>query len=125
MSDQGQTLEHYIKKILEGHDKKMVRLSKEYGNRYTSTIKKLNLNRETLSTSIKQISQELFSIIPCVSDPYVESLLLFSVELDSFYKLYHYSWYTTDMLVQTLVHILSKTQFKPPSYNYNICTILY
>ena len=114
-------IEHYIKNILEGNDEKMRHLSTEYKNYHLSTIKTLNFSRETFSMGVEMISKRLFAL-SSDSTPYIMSLLVFSNELNTFYKVHHYSWYTTDMLVQTLVHILLKTQF---NHSNNRCIILY
>ena len=115
-------INRYVSNILHGRDEEMCHLSGRYKNDNLSMIKTLNFTQETFSMSIEMLSKQLFTLRDD-STPYIKSLLVFSMELDKFYKLHHYSWYTTDMLIQTLVHILLKTQLF--SDNYNKCIILY
>ena len=123
MSSRERALERYIKNTLEGNDKDMQRFSMKYRNHYLSQIETLNLNQKTFSSAINVMTRELFSL-RSATYPYVMSLLVFSVELDGFCRRIHHSWYTTGILTQTLVHILSKTSFNPP-YSYKKCVILY
>ena len=97
-------------------------ISRRYTDRYLTRIKQLNFTPETFCGGIEDISESLFCMRKPTT-PYIISLLIFSIELDTFYKYHHSSWYTTDMLVQALVPILLlKTQFNP---SYNKCCILY
>ena len=121
-------IKHYVSDILHGRDESMQQLSKIFKNGNLSLIETLNFTRETFSMGVEIISIRLFSLRDD-STPYIISLLIFSMELDKFYKKQQqqqqqYSWYTTDMLIQTLVHILLKTQLFSDNYK-NKCIILY
>lgn len=96
-------------------------ISQESKNYYLDQeIKKLNFSTETFCSGIGDISDSLFCMRkPTI--PYIAVLFIFSIKLNTFYK-HHYSWYTTDMLIDTLVPILLKVEFNPP---YNRCCILY
>ena len=98
------------------------RISREYKDHYLTQIKQLNFAPETFCSGIENISEILFSMRK-PTRPYIIALFIFSIELDTFYK-HHYSWYTTDILIDTLVPILLKVEFNP-SYKYNRCCILY
>ena len=120
-----QRIKDYVTDVLynveSGDGSWIRRISRQYKERYLTRIKQLNFTPETFCSGIEDISESLF----CVRKPtmpYVISLLIFSIELDIFYK--HHSWYTTDMLTQTLVPILLKTTFNP-YYKQNRCCILY
>ena len=98
-------------------------ISREYKTRYLTRIKQLNFTPETFCGGIEDISESLFCMCK-PTRPYIISLFMFSIELDMFYKCHHYSWYTTDILIDTLVPILLKIEFNP-SYKHNRCCILY
>ena len=120
-----QRVKDYVEGVLyndDSGDGSWIRqISKEYKNHYLIRIKQLNFTPETFCSGIEDISESLFCTRKPTT-PYIISLFIFSIELDTFYKYHHYSWYTTAMLVETLVHILLKTQFNPPN---NRCIILY
>ena len=116
-------IKHYISDILHGRDETIQHLSKRFENDNLSLIKTLNFTRETFSIGVEIISKRLFSLRGD-STPYIISLLIFSMELDKFYKKHQYSWYSTDMLIQTLVHVLLNTQLFSDNYR-NKCIILY
>ena len=120
-----QRIKDYVTDVLynvESDDGSRIRrISHQYKKHYLTRIKQLNFTLETFSSGIEAISESLFCMRKPTM-PYVISLLIFSIELDIFYK--HHSWYTTDMLTQTLVSILLKTTFNP-SYKQNRCCILY
>ena len=118
MSSSRVVLEDYVTNILDGNDEDIQDLSIKYENYYLSSMETLNFTQETFGTGIEVISNELFSLRK-VTEPYVVSLLIFSIELDKFYKLH--SWYTRDMLIRIIVNILYKREFKPN----NRCIILY
>lgn len=95
-------------------------ISQEYKERNLTRIKQLNFTLETFCSGVKDISESLFCTRKATT-PYIISLFIFSIELDMFYK--YYSWYTTDILINTLVDILLKVEFNP-SYKHNKCCIV-
>ena len=117
-------IKHYVSDILHGRDETMQQLSKRFekNGKNLSLIETLNFTRETFSIGVEIISTQLFSLRDD-SAPYITSLLIFSMELHKFYKK-QYSWYSIDLLIQTLVHILLKTQLFSHNYR-NKCIILY
>ena len=83
------------------------------------TFKQLNFTPETFCSGVEDIFESLFCMDKPTT-PYIDALFIFSIKLDVFYK--RYSWYTTAVLIDTLVPILVKIEFNPP---YNRCCILY
>ena len=113
-------LTQYIKNILEGNDREIMEHLAKYENCFTDTIANLQINEENFSYALEEIANELFSS-RSATYAYVVSLFVFSIQLDMFCKCNH-SWYQTDILIQTLVNILSQTSFTP---TYNTCILLY
>ena len=98
-------------------------ISIEYKQRNLTRIKQLNFTPETLCGGMQEISESLFCKHKA-NKAYIAALLIFSIELDTFYK--QYPWYTTDLLIDILVSVLfNKTKFTPSYNNNNKCTILY
>ena len=124
MSSRERVLRQYVENILEGNDKDVWYFSMKYRNHYLPQIMALKLERESFSTNIRTIAEELF-ITRSTTYPYVLSLLIFSFELDGYCRRIYSSWYTTATLVDILVNILSDYNYTPPNYNYNICNIIY
>ena len=120
-----QRIKDYVADVLYGlsDDGVWIRdISMEYKQRNIIRIKQLNFTPETLCGGMQEISESLFCIRKATK-AYITALLIFSIELDTFYK--QYPWYTTDLLIDILVPILfNKTKFTP-SYNNNKCAILY
>ena len=121
MAQRNRSLEVYITDILNGKDEKMTYLSQEYSSRFLAMIKTLDLNPSIFSSCLKTISDELFSK-DGNNDPYINSFLLFSIELNH-YCVLNYSWYSTDILVHELIEILSK-ECQKLTYK-SKCNILY
>ena len=107
----------YVKKFLQREDKEMNDLMQEY-QEFMPQIT-IQLNKETFSSCIQAIADELFETRK-TTYPYVISLLAFSSKLDEYCK--QYDWYNTEFLIQILVNILAKTSFNPPNI---YCIILY
>ena len=120
-----QQLECFVKRTLEGKgDIYAKQMSEDYGARYASMVKKLEIDEKTIASGLYIMAEELF-LNREVKYPYVLSLLMFCVELDKHCKTIHIEWYTTDKLIDILVNILSDYNYTPPKYCYNICNIIY
>ena len=102
---QGNTLEDFITDILDGKDTFMTSLSLKYKSRFLTMIQTMDLNPNIFSINLKTIADELFSK-DGNNDPYITSLLLFSIELNQFCTL-NYSWYKR-YLVRELAKILNE-----------------
>ena len=113
-------LTDYIKKILQGENEEMMVHLAKYGNRFTRIVQTMQINEENFSGSLEGIANELFTSRNA-SYPYIAALCVFCLKLDAFCKCTH-SWYQTDILIQSLVNILTKTSFNPP---YNTYILLY
>ena len=118
---QGNTLEDFITDILDGKDTFMTSLSLKYKSRFLTMIQTMDLNPNIFSINLKTIADELFSK-DGNNDPYITSLLLFSIELNQFCTL-NYSWYKKDILVRELAKILNE-KCQRMEYRSN-CSILY
>ena len=103
---QVKTLEDFVTNIVDGKDEFMTSMSLEYKNNFLTMIQTMDLNPNTFTAALQIISDELFSK-DGNNDPYITSLLLFSIELNQF-CISNYSWYKKDILVHELVKILSE-----------------
>ena len=103
-----QRLKRYLNDVFDGKNMNILEMSKDPNlqNRYQSMIKTLNItDKQTLERCMKIIASE--SLKPPMKDGHIVSLILFSVELDSYHSIHNSSWYRRDMLVETLYDIFS------------------
>ena len=108
-------LHQFIKEVLQKDGHYMNHLAKEYEGLLPQLD--FELTEGTHSTTVQSIAEKLF-VERDATYPYVTSLLVFSLTLDEYCK--KYNWYETDLLIQILVNILTKTSFNPP----NRCVII-
>ena len=98
-----QRLKQYLNDVLDGKNTIILEISQDLNsqNHFQSMVKDLKITTEqSLERNIKNIASMLFkdsTDIGCVV-----SLLLFTMELDSYHSIHNSLWYRRDMLVETL-----------------------
>ena len=120
-----QRLKRYLNDVLDGKNMNILEMSKDPNlqNRYQSMIKTLNItDKQTLERCMKIIASE--SLKPPMKDGHIVSLILFSVELDSYHSIHNSSWYRRDMLVETLHDIFSNASKQEDSNLFGICSLI-
>ena len=100
-------LRRYITNVLDGRDETILQMSKDITDRCREMIVDLNITEKTFQSTLVGICDSLFSQ-KCTTG-YYTSLLIFCMELDSIHKKKS-SWYSRDMMVETLIAILLKTE---------------
>ena len=78
--------------------------------RFQSIIKDLNLTEQTFECGLKEIAALVLS--DSMNNGCFVSLLIFSMELDSFHSVYS-AWYRRDMLIETLHKIFLESSIRP------------
>ena len=120
-----QRLKRYLNDAFDGKNMNILEMSKDPNlqNRYQSMIKTLNItDKQTLERCMKIIASE--SLKPPMKDGHIVSLILFSVELDSYHSIHNSSWYRRDMLVETLHDIFSNASKQEDSNLFGICSLI-
>ena len=120
-----QRLKRYLNDVFDGKNMNILEMSKDPNlqNRYQSMIKTLNItDKQTLERCMKIIASE--SLKPPMKDGHIVSLILFSVELDSYHSIHNSSWYRRDMLVETLHDIFSNASKQEDSNLFGICSLI-
>ena len=120
-----QRLKRYLSDAFDGKNMNILEMSKDPNlqNRYQSMIKTLNItDKQTLERCMKIIASE--SLKPPMKDGHIVSLILFSVELDSYHSIHNSSWYRRDMLVETLHDIFSNASKQEDSNLFGICSLI-
>ena len=120
-----QRLKQYLNDAFDGKNMNILEMSKDPNlqNRYQSMIKTLNItDKQTLERCMKIIASE--SLKPPMKDGHIVSLILFSVELDSYHSIHNSSWYRRDMLVETLHDIFSNASKQEDSNLFGICSLI-
>ena len=104
-------LREYIANVLAGNDEGIVQMAKDLNtkDRSRAMVEALKITEKTFQRTLMGISDVLFSG-ECSRGYYI-SLLIFCIELDSFHE-ENSSWYSRDMMVETLITILLKTECK-------------
>ncbi len=104
-------LKQYITDVLDGKDAEILHLTKELNaeDRYRILIDRLNMTEQTFAATLSRICDFLFSN-KCGCRGYYTSLLIFSIELDTFHTK-NSPWYSRDMLVETLIIIFLKNKY--------------
>ena len=83
-----QRLKQYLNDVFDGKHMSILEMSKDPNleNRYQSMIKTLNItDKQTLERCMKIIASE--SLKPPMKDGHIVSLILFSMELDSYHSI--------------------------------------
>ena len=120
-----QRLKRYLNDVFDGKNMNILEMSNDPNlqNRYQSMIKTLNItDKQTLERCMKIIASE--SLKPPMKDGHIVSLILFSVELDSYHSIHNSSWYRRDMLVETLHDIFSNASKQEDSNLFGICSLI-
>ena len=120
-----QRLKRYLNDVLDGKNMNILEMSNDPNlqNRYQSMIKTLNItDKQTPERCMKIIASE--SLKPPMKDGHIVSLILFSVELDSYHSIHNSSWYRRDMLVETLHDIFSNASKQEDSNLFGICSLI-
>ena len=117
-------LKQYLNDVFDGKNTTILEISQDLNsqNRFQSMVKDLEITTEqSLERNIKNIASMSFKDSTDVGC--VVSLLLFSMELDSYHSMHSSSWYKRDMLVETLHDIFlchdiqTSYVFKPEDSN--------
>lgn len=119
-------IREYITNALAGNDASIVQMAKDLNtkDRSRTMIEELKITEKTFQRALVGICNVLFS--DKCSRGYYMSLLIFCIELDSFHE-ENSSWYSRDMLVETLITILLKTECKRKRHYFEyiwLCSIL-
>ena len=119
-----QRLKRYLNDVLDGKNMNILDVSQDLNsqNRFQSMVKNLNITEQSLERSIKNIASMLLK--DSTNTGCVVSLLLFSMELDSYHLIHSSSWYTRDMLVETLYDIFSNPSKQKDSNLFRICSFI-
>ena len=88
------------------------KLTDEYDQSFMVQVQRLKIKEETLASTLKIISETIFSDGPGFH--HVVVLLGFCTQLDKHCKMQH-GWYTQEKLVDIIVNILYDVNFIPPS----------
>ena len=102
-----QRLKQYLNDVFDGKNMNILEIGKDPNlqNRYQSIIKSLNItDNQTLERCMKIIASE--SLKPPMKDGHIASLILFSMELDSYHSINSTSWYRRHILIEILHDIL-------------------
>ena len=114
-----QRLKEYLNDAFDGKNMEILEIRKDPNlqNRYQSIIESLNItDDQTLERSMKIIASE--SLKPPMKDGHIVSLILFSMELDSYHSINSTSWYRRHILIEILNGILLNHPSKEEDSNF-------
>ena len=96
-------LKQFVINVLDGRNSLINKISADFNKKekFQKIIDDLCLTEETFEPTLKRLAKSLL----LKNNGHLTVLLLFSMELDSFYSL-NSSWYKRDMLIETLYNIL-------------------
>ena len=117
-------LEYFVKTMMKGDDYRVQLVSERYGACFICMIQTLNIKKETITSGLEIMSEEILAGEVKLS--HVLVLIAFCIELDKNCKLKQYPWYSPGMLTEIIVNILWRIEFVPPSslYYFKICNII-
>ena len=117
-------LKQYLNDVFDGKNTTILEISQDLNsqNRFQSMVKDLKITEQSLERSIKNIASMLLK--DSTNTGCVVSLLLFSMELDSYHSIHSSSWYRRDMLVEILYDILSNPSKQKDSNLFRICSFI-
>ena len=117
-------LKQYLNDVFDGKNTTILEISQDLNsqNRFQSMVKDLKITEQSLERSIKNIASILFK--DSTNSGCIVSLLLFSMELDSYHSIHSSSWYRRDMLVEILYDILSNPSKQKDSNLFRICSFI-
>ena len=116
-----QRLKQYLNDVFDGKNMNILEIRKDPNlqNRYQSIIKSLNItDNQTLERCMKIIASE--SLKPPMKDGHIASLILFSMELDSYHSINSTSWYRRHILIEILHDILNHSSKEKESNVFGI-----
>ena len=120
-----QRLKEYLNDVFDGKNTTILELRKypNLRNRYQSIIKSLNItDNQTLERCMKIIASE--TLKPPMKDGHIVSLMLFSMELDSYHSINRTSWYRRHILIEILHDILNQSSKEKDSNLFGICSFV-
>ena len=119
-----QRLKQYLNDVFDGKNMIIVKISQDSNlqMRYQSMVKDLKITKQSLAHCLKEIGTVLLK--DPMNNGYIVSLLLFSMELDSYHSLHSSSWYRRDILVETLHDIFSNPSKQEDSNLFRICSFI-
>ena len=99
-------LRQFIIDVLDGQNSIIDKISKDFNHKeqLQTMVKELSLTEQSFEASVMMIATILLPQ-DSKNNGCFASLLIFSIELDSFHSL-NSSWYRRDMLIETLNNIL-------------------
>ena len=103
-------IESFVKTTLNQQNE-YYKLTDKYDQSLMVMVRRLKINEETLASTLKIISEKIFSDGPGFH--HVVVLLGFCTQLDKHCKTY--GWYTQEKLIDIIVNILYEVNFKPPN----------
>ena len=109
-------LRQYITNVLDGRDETILQISKDIRARCREMVIDLNISEKTFQNTLEGICDNLFSHKYTTGT--CTSLLIFCMELESIHK-EKSSWYSRDIMVETLIAILLKTERKKKLHYFN------
>ena len=120
-----QRLKQYLNDVFDGKNMDILEIRKDPNlqNRYQSIIKSLNItDNQTLERCMKIIASE--SLKPPMKDGHIASLILFSMELDSYHSINSTSWYGRHVCIEILHDILNQSSKEKDSNLFGICSFV-
>ena len=121
-----QRLKEYLNEVFDGKNTTILEIRKDLNlrNRYQSIIKSLNItDNQKLEKCMKIIASE--TLKPPMNDGHIVSLILFSMELDSYHSINITSWYRRHILKEILQDILlNQSSQKKDSSFFGICSFI-
>ena len=108
-------LKQFIINVLDGRNSIINKISSDFNKKeqFQKIIDHLCLTEETFEPTLKRLAKSLL----LKNNGHLTVLLLFSMELDSFYSL-NSSWYKRDMLIETLYDILLDRKRMEEEYSF-------
>ena len=108
-------LKQFIINVLDGRNSLINKISSDFNKKeqFQKIIDHLCLTEETFEPTLKRLAKSLL----LKNNGHLTVLLLFSMELDSFYSL-NSSWYKRDMLIETLYDILLDRKRMEEEYSF-------
>ena len=108
-------LKQFVINVLDGRNSLINKISADFNKKeqFQKMIDDLCLTEETFEPALKRLAKSLL----LKNNGHLTVLLLFSMELDSFYSL-NSSWYKRDMLIETLYDILLDRKRMEEEYSF-------
>ncbi len=111
-------LRQFIIDVLDGQNSIIDKISKDFNHKeqFQTMVKDLNLTEQSFGPSVTMIATTLLA--NSKNNGYLASLLLFSIELNTFLSI-NCSWYRRDLLIETLLPmLLDSKHWKREDYSF-------